>query len=165
MFDGDDNEVAMGVQADLYYVYGISRIHEVVSRRARKPEGSGRNVASLTARLNERSQTFDHRSLQWVHTLVAAQFRCCFAEYLEHKPWESERQHQLRIAAAWSRFIEDEMSILAANEEYLRAHWDSVEFDGTPIGSDAVRRLLRVLLKRYREIGSFWKEAHPDWPT
>jgi hypothetical protein len=162
-FDGDDNKDIMDVQAHLYHLYSISRIFELVALRGR-PERPERNVASLGARRIDRTEKFDHRSLQWVHDLVAAQFRFMYSDCLEKEPRETEHQHQLRITAAWGSFLDQEMTLLAENEEYRKAHWDSVDFDGGPLGYEGVARLVRFLLARYAEVGRYWAKQHPDWP-
>ena len=69
MFDGDDNEVAMTLQAHIYWDFGVVRLYAIAGRRPR-PEDPGRNLHSLPGRRHWREGTFDHRSLQWAHDLV-----------------------------------------------------------------------------------------------
>jgi len=165
MFDGDDNEVAMTLQAHIYWDFGVVRLYAIAGRRPR-PEDPGRNLHSLPGRRHWREGTFDHRSLQWAHDLVAAQFRYLFEDTLRPlHPGEDRRHQELRIAALWGAFLETEVTELAADPDYLAAHYDAVEFDGTPVGSAAQERLVRFLLRRYGAVRRYWVQQHPEWPS
>lgn len=163
-FDGDDNTVAMDVQADLYMSFGVGHLRAVVSRHPR-PERDTRKVESLTARLQAGSGGYDHRPLQWAHDLIAAQFRFLYSDWLRQaNPGEDRRAQELRIAVGWGAFLEREAQELANEPEYLRAHLDAVEFEQTPIGRDGQERLVRLLLSRYPAIGQYWTRTTPEWP-
>ncbi len=148
-FDGDDNTVAMDVQADLYMGFGVGHLRAVVSRHPR-PEHDDRKVESLTARLQARSGGYDHRPLQWAHDLIAAQFRFLYSDWLRQaNPGEDRRAQELRIAVGWGAFLEREAQELANEPEYLRAHLDAVEFENSPVGYAGERRLREILHRRY----------------
>lgn len=84
--------------------------------------------------------------------------------YLEKQLSRNELQHKLRIAAAWSSYLDREMKLLAEDEEYPKAHWDSVDFDGTPIGTDRAERLYPILLARCSAVRRHWVQRSPDGP-
>lgn len=163
-FNGDDNTVAMDVQADLYMQFGVGHLRAVVSLRPR-PAQVDRKIESLTARLQDRSGGYDHRPLQWAHDLIAAQFRFLYSDWLRQaNPGEGRHAQELRIAIAWGAFLEREAQELANEPEYLRAHLDAVEFEQNPIGRDGQERLVRFLLFRYPTIRQYWTRTTPEWP-
>lgn len=148
-FDGDDNRVAMNVQADLYIGCILSLMHELATHLPRPAPPEGSNVESLINRLPHKQKGFDHRTLQYQHDLIAASFRMSFAFEIEKRPSEDNRAHELRIASTWTFFVLQEMPRLFEDPEYLQAHLDAVEFENSPIGYAGERRMREILHRRY----------------
>lgn len=148
-FPGDSNETAMNVQADLYMGCILSLMHDLATHRPRPGLPEGRNVESLINRLPRRQHGLDHRTLQYQHDLIAAEFRMSFASELEKRPSEDLRRYELRIAASWTYFVLREMPQLFDDPEYLQAHLDAVEFENSPVGYAGERRMRDILHRRY----------------
>jgi hypothetical protein len=147
-FPGDTNGILMKVQSDLYgellgFLYGYPRERYL---------GACRLVQSSTelAKMVETETSFDHRTLQRTHDLIAAWFRFLQKEKDGRTLFETEESYRKRLASEWRVFFESEVRSLSADDDFVRAVLTAAAFSNPDkAGVTAESQLDKFLKERY----------------
>ncbi len=103
----------------------------------------------LASRLRS-MDSFDHRTLQDVHDLIAAWFRFSQDDGGQLRLGETEETYRARLATEWRDFFEREITRLSADDEFARAVLTAAAFGNSDRGYAAEDQLREVLKERYR---------------
>jgi len=94
--------------------------------------------------------SFDHRTLQDIHDLIAAWFRFSQDDGGQLRLGETDEGYQDRLADEWRTFFEEEVGRLTSDDEFVRAVLVAAAFGNTDRGYAAEAQLREFLKERYR---------------
>jgi hypothetical protein len=132
-FPGDTNKTLKGVQFGLYW----ELLPLLQSRPRDRYLAACRLVKIETdlATLLRSMDSFDHRTLQDAHDLIAAWFRYSQDDGGQLRLGETDETYQDRLNLEWRAFFEDEVSRLSSDDDFGRAVLVATAFGNTEKGT------------------------------
>jgi hypothetical protein len=152
-FSGDTNGVLMDVQDRLYpdligLLYGQPRKRYLDACRLVQSD-------SDLAKKLEGEKSFDHRTLQSCHDLIAAWFRFLRGAHGQRSLFETEDNYRARLGREWRNFYEKEILSLSEDDDFVRAVLAATVFPNPDTaGCAAEDQLGEFLEKRYAAMKS-----------
>ena len=150
-FDGYNNQTLMDVQHKTYgdmigWLFGSARRRYLDAGRLLNVE------TDLTEALRGQT-TFDHRTLQGAHDLIAAYFRFAHDDGGQLRFDESEQPplYEIRIWRSWTRFFRDEVRDLLQDDEFTLGVLYAAVYANQDTGTAAEQQINLFLEDRYRD--------------
>ena len=147
-FLGDTNQALKDVQ---FRLYGEMLVRLYSRPRDRYLDASRllQIDTDLATRLRS-MDSFDHRTLQDIHDLVAAWFRFSQDDGGQLRLGETDEAYLDRLANEWRAFFDEEIGRLTSDDEFVRAVLVAAAFGNTDRGYAAEAQLREILKERYR---------------
>jgi hypothetical protein len=101
----------------------------------------------------------DHRTLQGAHDQIAAFFRFSCDDGGQLQLGEDEGDYRRRLEEAWREFVQSEVRLLTADDEFTRAVCTGTAFGNKEPGVAAERWLRQFLRDRYHDRGLVFSAA------
>lgn len=146
-FPGDDNDVLMWVQHDLYGS-AVGRVFGACKERYMAAISLTGASTELAERIRDRS-TFDHRVLQDAHDWIAARFRYVFDPAGQMPLPYDGLSYKEYLGRCWSEFFPDEVRRLSEYDTFVLAVLTSVAYQNTDPGYQAEDALVAWLQDHY----------------
>jgi hypothetical protein len=146
-YPGDNNEALKMAQ---FHLYG-EMLLRLFSRARDRYLDAGRLVEVETelARRAKAMNTFDHRTLQGMHDLIAAWYRFSRDDGGQLRLGESPEDYEKRLATEWRDFFEDEVARIVSLDEFTRDILRATVFANTDPGYAAEACVRERLKERY----------------
>ena len=150
VFEGDNNETMKLIQHDTYskllgYLFSnsASRYLDDIKYTWVSPDfvSKIRNLKS-----------FDHRTLQYAHDLIAAYFRFIFSDSFPSDLFPEKFDIISFFTSIWKEYYLQEVAILSKIEPIAEMIVTAVGFQNTERGYDAEDKLHELLLQRYQSM-------------
>src|SRR5271156_4736695 len=134
-FPGDSNGVLMGVQSRLYWEI-IGYLYSWPRKRYLDACQLVQSDTDLAKRLWAEN-SFDHRTLQESHDLIAAWFRFLRDAQGDRILFETEDEYRDRLAVEWRTFLETEVRSLSDDDDFVRAVLTAAAFPNPDVAGCA----------------------------
>ncbi len=147
-FPGDDNEFLQLVQHDLYG-HNLDRLFFGARERYLR---SVRLVGTETqlGKLLESTYSFDHRTLQMTHDIIAAQYRLLYDNHGQMPlPFPGYTPYKDWLARQWLDYYANEMASLIDIDAFTLNVLHATVYENTPAGYGAEDQLVMLLAGRY----------------
>lgn len=143
-FPGDDDTILKRIQ---HASYGekVSKLFDYARLRY-LAAAELLQVEDHLTRLLRPMCTFDHRSLQHAHDLLAACFRYQTADSAQPRLGEDPKAHQQRLASEWDAWFTREVSERLEDPTFTRAILTAAAYANQDQGLQAESVLARLLL-------------------
>jgi len=149
-FDGDNNDKLLNVQHDAYWDL-VAWLFETARRRYLEAARLLRAEDDLTKAVQEKT-TFDHRTLQDAHDLIAAHYRFTHDDGGQLRIGEDADGYRLRLRKAWDGFFRSEVRALVQDDEIALAMVKATVYENQKDGYSAESRVECLLNERYHEM-------------
>jgi hypothetical protein len=142
-FPGDDDTTLMHIQHDSYCPH-VSELFRAARLRYLAAAGLLEVEDELT-QLIRFTLTFDHRTLQYAHDLLAARFRYQSKDSTQIRLGEDPDAHQQRLAAQWDAWFTREVNERLEDPLFTRAILTAAAWANQDRGVQAESTLARLL--------------------
>ena len=155
-YRGDENLDLQRVQHDCYgrmigllVAAGRDRYLE-----AQRTVGLWDEIRDRLSRLNH----FDHRVVQTVHDMIAANYRFSQDDFGQLPL--GEMSYEEVALAQWQNYFEEEIEYLVAEPEFIQPFVKAVAYENSDHGCEAEKQMQRFLARRYTQMieVSQWEE-------
>jgi hypothetical protein len=156
-FPGDDNQTLKQIQFDLY---GDMVSLLFTTQRQRYIDAA--NLMEIDTKLSLKLlqiNSFDHRTLQHSHDLLAALFRFLHPHASQRLLGQSEESLQMELRQACREFFEEQIALLSTNGDFTRAVCRATAFANQPVGVAAENTLLQIIIQHAESKGLLLKTA------
>lgn len=150
-FPGDDNRPLKQIQFDLYGDM-VSLLFATQRQRYLDAANLMEIDTELSLRLRQ-INSFDHRTLQHAHDLLAALFRFLHPHASQRLLGQSEESLQIELQRAYREFFEEQIALLSTNGDFTRAVCRATAFANQPIGVSAENTLLQIIIQHAESKG------------
>ncbi len=139
----------MQVQHDLYSE-SVGMLIRAAKERLSRVE-SAAEVQTILGSILKPETRFDHRGLQEIHDLIAAQFRFLHRHFLTQKIGDTKRPYELRVAGLWWIFFMGEVHRLLDRPQFMHAILIALAHQDTRLGYEGEEEAARILKGEYIE--------------
>ena len=156
MFSNDSNAVLKNVQFELYgemlvRLYSLPRDQYLSACQLVQAE------TDLAVRLRS-MESFDHRTLQGTHDVIAAWFRLCHDDRGQLRLGETLVTYPERLALDWREFFEAEIRSLTSDHVFTRGILVVTAYDNTERRYAAEAQLRTILIVRYQKMKQVYRK-------
>jgi hypothetical protein len=149
-FRGDIHDRVKWLQHDVY-PYKLSVLFNIARQKYLHAEQM-LNTKTELGSLIPKITSFDHRTLQDAHDIIAGYFRFKFREELDPKiQFEGEPDDDTRILNLWNDFFNKEVDALTNSGEFSRAVLKSAAYNNKQ-GLQAEEFLRLFLMERFEDM-------------
>lgn len=147
-FVGDDNDLLMMAQHDIYINISVGMLFRVAANRYLLDIRYTWEYPDFVPIIRTKS-TFDHRVLQTGHDIIAAYYRFLVKTINVDPPFPDGFDVKRYYTEAWKEYFSQEVELLVRNEAIAELIVSAAAFENTERGYAAEEELTKVLKERY----------------